>query len=238
VIEQFIDAIEFIFVSRESRAGGASVGGAENLPLLWAHLKLTLAAMAVGLALALPIGLVLGHLGRGSFVAITTSNVGRAVPSVALIALFVSFFPRSSEFLNVVLALGVLAVPPILTNTYVGIRQVSDDAIDAARGMGMTGREIVRKVELPLALPLIFGGIKTSTVNVVATATIAPLVGVLTLGDPITAQSVYGREGLIGAAIIVALLAVAAEVGLSAVQRAVTPGGVKLETPIEGKVLP
>ena len=238
MIAEFLDAIEFIFVARESRAGGADVGGVENLPLLWAHLKLTLAAMAVGVAVALPVGLVLGHLGRGSFLAISTSNVGRAVPSVALIALFVSFFPRSSEFLNVVLALGVLAVPPILTNTYVGIRQVSADAIDAARGMGMTGKEIVRKVELPLALPLIFGGIKTSTVNVVATATIAPLVGVLTLGDPITAQSVYGREGLMGAAIIVALLAVAAEVGLSAVQRAVTPGGVKLESTTEGKVLP
>ena len=235
--EQFLDAIEFIFVSRESRAGGARVGGAENLPLLWAHLKLTLAAMAVGIAAALPAGLVLGHLGRGSFVAITASNVGRAVPSVALIALFVSFFPRSSEFLNVVLALGVLAVPPILTNTYVAIREVGADAIDAARGMGMTGAEIVRKVELPLALPLIFGGIKTSTVNVVATATIAPLVGVLTLGDPITAQSVYGREGLIGAAIIVALLAVAAEAGLSAVQRAVTPGGATID-PTRGKVLP
>jgi osmoprotectant transport system permease protein len=237
VLQQFWDAIEFIFVSRESRAGGAGVGGAENLPLLWAHLKLTLAAVGVGIAVALPLGLVLGHRGKGSFLAITSSNVGRAVPSVALIALFVSFFPRSSEFLNVVLALGVLAIPPILTNTYVAIREVGEDAIDAARGMGMTGAEIVRKVELPLALPLIFGGIKTSTVNVVATATIAPLVGVLTLGDPITAQSVYGREGLMGAAIIVAILAVAAEVGLSAVQRAVTPGGVRHETTHEGTVL-
>ena len=236
MIDEFLDAVEFIFVARESRAGGARVGGAENLPLLWAHLELTLAALAVGVAVALPLGLVLGHRRRGSFLAITSSNVGRAVPSIALIALFVSFFPRSSEFLNVTLALGVLAIPPILTNTYVAVREVGADAIDAARGMGMTGREIVTKVELPLALPLIFGGIKTSTVNVVATATIAPLVGVLTLGDPITAQSVYGREGLMGAAIIVALLAVAAEVGLSAVQRAVTPGGVHVQ-PTEGKVL-
>jgi osmoprotectant transport system permease protein len=87
----------------------------------------------------------------------------------------------------------------------------------------------MRTVELPLALPLIFGGIKTSTVNVIATATIAPLVGVVTLGDPIIAGSVYGREGQIGASIIVAAIAVLAEVGLSAVQRAVTPTGVKLE---------
>ena len=226
-MNEFLEAIQFIFQSRESAAGGVRVGGADNLPLLWAHLKLTAAAMAVGLVVALPAGLVLGHRGKGSFVAISSSNVGRAVPSVALIALFVSFFPRSSEFLNVTLALGALAIPPILTNTYVGIRQVSPEAIDAARGMGMTGAQIVRRVQLPLALPLIFGGIKTSTVNVIATATIAPLVGVLTLGDPITAQSVYGRQGLMGAAIIVAALAVLAEVGLSAVQRAVTPDGLK-----------
>ena len=95
--------------------------------------------------------------------------------------------------------------------------------------MGMSGPEIVRSVELPLALPLIFGGIKTSTVNVIATATIAPLVGVLTLGDPIISGTVYGREGQIGASIIVAAFAVSAEVGLSGVQRAVTPTGVKLE---------
>ena len=227
----FGDAISFIFNSRESKAGGADVGGSENLPLLWAHLKLTAAAMAIGIGVALPLGVILGHLGKGSLLAISSSNVGRAVPSIALIALFVSFFPRSSEFLNVTLALGLLAIPPILTNAYVAIQQVDRQTIDAARGMGMTGAEIVRRVELPLALPLIFGGIKTSTVNVVATATIAPLVGVLTLGDPITAQSVYGREGLMGAAIIVALLAVAAEVGLSAVQRAVTPAGVKIDSP-------
>ena len=224
-MNEFIDAIRFIFDSQPSPAGGTTVGGADNLPLLWAHLKLTGAAMGVGLLVALPLGLILGHSGKGSFLAITSSNIGRAVPSVALIALFVSFFPRTSEFLNVTLALGLLAIPPILTNTYVGIRQVDAETIDAARGMGMTASEIVRRVEVPLALPLIFGGIKTSTVNVIATATIAPLVGVLTLGDPITAQSVYGREGLMGAAIIVALLAVLAEVGLSAVQRAVTPAG-------------
>ena len=224
-----LEALEFIFVSRESRAGGTRVGGADNLPLLWDHLQVTFAAMALAIAIAVPLGVVLAHSRRGAFVAVSASNVGRAVPSVALIALFVSFLPRTPEFTNVVLALAALAIPPILTNTYVGIRQVSADATDAARGMGMTGTQLVRRVELPLALPLVFGGIRTSTVNVIATATIAPLVGVTTLGDPITAQSVYGQEGLIGAAIIVAVLAVLAEVGLGAVQRAVTPRGVRLE---------
>ncbi|MDA0182139.1 ABC transporter permease [Solirubrobacter phytolaccae] len=224
---EFGDAISFIFTERENQRG-SPVGGAENLPLLWEHLKLTAAAMALALVIALPLGLVLGHTGRFSFLAISTSNVGRAVPSVALIALFIAFFPRSPEFLNVTLALALLAIPPILTNAYVGVRQTDRDAVDAARGMGLSGAQIIRQIELPLALPLIFGGIKTSTVNVIATATIAPLVGVVTLGDPLVAASVYGREGQIGASIIVAVLAILAEVGLSAVQRAVTPDGIKL----------
>jgi osmoprotectant transport system permease protein len=226
---EFGDAFDYIFHSRESEAGGARVGGSELLPLLWTHLEVTALAMGIAIAIALPIGLALGHTGRGAFAAISVSNTGRAVPSVALIAFFVAFFPRTPEFWNVTVALALLAIPPILTNAYVGVRQVSPDAVDAARGMGMSAIEIVRSVELPLALPLIFGGIRTSTVNVIATATIAPLVGVLTLGDPITAGSVHGRAGQIGASIVVAALAVAAEAGLAAVQRAVTPAGIKLE---------
>jgi osmoprotectant transport system permease protein len=225
---EFGDALSFIFSERENQRG-SPVGGSHNLPLLWEHLKLCAAAMGLATVIALPLGLLLGHTGRFSFLAISTSNVGRAVPSVALIALFIAFFPSSPEFLNVTLALALLAIPPILTNAYVGVQQTDRDAVDAARGMGLSGAQIIRTVELPLALPLIFGGIKTSTVNVIATATIAPLVGVVTLGDPLVAVSVYGREGQIGASIIVAALAIAAEVGLSAVQRAVTPAGIKLE---------
>jgi osmoprotectant transport system permease protein len=231
---EFGDAISFIFSERELQRG-SPVGGSHNLPLLWEHLKLCAAAMGLALVIALPIGLLLGHTGKGSFLAISTSNVGRAVPSIALIALFIAFFPGSPEFLNVTLALALLAIPPILTNAYVGVQQTDRDAVDAARGMGLSGGQIIRRVELPLALPLIFGGIKTSTVNVIATATIAPLVGVVTLGDPLVAFAVYGNEGRIGASIIVAVLAIVAEVGLSAVQRAVTPAGIKLERGVEGR---
>ena len=199
------------------------------LALLAHHLEITALCMGLAILVALPLGLVLGHTGRGSLLAISVSNVGRAVPSLALIAFAYAFLPDASEFFIVVLALALLAIPPILTNTYVGVRQVSRDAVDAARGMGLSGGQIVRQVELPLALPLIFGGIKTSTVNVIATATIAPLVGVLTLGDPIISGSVHGRAGQIGASIVVAALAILAEVLLAAVQRAVTPTGVKLE---------
>jgi osmoprotectant transport system permease protein len=226
---EFGDAIDYILHSRESEAGGARVGGSELWSLVWTHLEVTALAMAIAIAIALPLGLWLGHTGRGAFATISVSNVGRAVPSLALIAFFVAFFPRTPEFWNVTVALALLAIPPILTNAYVGVQQVSRDAVDAARGMGMSGPQVVLSVELPLALPLIFGGIKTSTVNVIATATIAPLVGVLTLGDPIIAGSVHGRAGQIGASIVVAALAVLAELGLSAVQRAVTPTGVKLE---------
>jgi osmoprotectant transport system permease protein len=231
----FGDAIDYIFHARESKAGGAKVGGSELWPLIGTHLKVTAAAMAIATAVALPLGLVLGHTRRGAFATISVSNVGRAVPSIALIAFFVAFFPSTPEFWNVTAALALLAIPPILTNAYVGVQQTDRDAVDAARGMGMSGGQIIRSVELPLALPLIFGGIKTSTVNVIATATIAPLVGVVTLGDPLVAFSVYGREGQIGASIIVAVLAIVAEVGLSAVQRAVTPAGIKLERGAEDR---
>jgi osmoprotectant transport system permease protein len=168
----------------------------------------------------------LGHIGKGGFLAINASNVGRAVPSLALIAFFVAYL--GAGFTNLTLALVLLAIPPILTNAYTGTRQVDRDTVDAARGMGMTGGQIVRRVELPLALPLIFGGIRISAVNVVATATIAPLAGVITLGDPIINVNTYGDEGRLAAAIVVALLAVATEVTLGAVQRAVTPRGLKL----------
>jgi osmoprotectant transport system permease protein len=227
VIDQFGDAIDFILHERESRAGGASVGGSQYLELTWEHIKLSLASMAVACAVAIPVGLWLGHTRKGEFLAISVSNVGRAVPSLALIAFFVAYL--GVGFTNVTVALALLAIPPILTNTYVGVVQADRDAVDAARGMGMSGAQIVRRVELPLALPLMFGGIKTSAVNVVATATIAPLAGVVTLGDPIINFSVYGDDGRLGAAIVVALLAVATELSLSAVQRAVTPRGVKLE---------
>jgi osmoprotectant transport system permease protein len=220
------EAIEFIFTTQESR-GGAEVGGAQLLPLLADHLLVTAAAVTAAAALALPLGVWLGHTGRGSFLVASITNAGRAVPSIGVVFLF--FAALGAGFVNITLALVLLAIPPILLNAYAGVRGVDPEAVDAARGMGLTGWQVVRGVDLPLALPLIFGGIRTSTVNVIATATIAPLVGVVTLGDPLVALSVYGTDGRIGASIIVAALAIAAEVGLSAVQRAVTPAGIKLE---------
>ena len=145
---------------------------------------------------------MLGHAGKGELLAISISNVGRAVPSLALIAFFVAYL--GVGFTNVTLALVLLAIPPILTNTYVGVRQVDPEVIDAGRGMGLSrppgdpaDRAAARAVD-------IFGGIRTSAVNVVATATIAPLAGVLTLGDYILSANVYGQDGRLAGAILVA----------------------------------
>ena len=171
-MSDFGDAIELIFQSRESNEG-VRVGGSQFLDLAVDHMWLSLVATAIACATAIPLGLWLGHIGRGGFLAINASNVGRAVPSLALIAFFVAYL--GVGFANVTLALVLLAVPPILTNTYVGVRQVDRDTVEAARGMGMTGPQIVRRIEFPLSVPLIFGGIRTSAVNVVATATLAPV---------------------------------------------------------------
>jgi osmoprotectant transport system permease protein len=224
----FFDAVDFIFSERESPAGGSQVGGLGQIwELTSEHLQLSGAAMAIACAFAVPLGLWLGHIGRGGFLAINASNVGRAVPSLALIAFFVAYI--GVGFANLTLALVLLAIPPILTNTYTGVRQVDRDTVDSAHGMGMTGAQVVRRVELPLSLPLIFGGIRISAVNVIATATIAPLAGVVTLGDPIINVNTYGDEGRLAAALVVALLAIATEIILGSAQRAVTPKGLKLE---------
>jgi osmoprotectant transport system permease protein len=225
-VNEFSDAIDFIFHSRESVTGGVRIGGSEIWTLLWKHLELSGAALGLACLIAVPLGLWLGHIRRGGFVAISASNVGRAVPTLALIAFFIAYF--GVGFTNVMLALMLLAIPPILTNAYVGVTQVDPDTVDAARGVGMTGTQIVRKVELPLALPIVFGGIRTSAVNVVATATIAPLAGVVTLGNPIINAQVYGDAGRLGAAIVVAVVAVAADGGFGLLQKAVTPRALRL----------
>jgi osmoprotectant transport system permease protein len=223
---QFGGAINFIFHERESSGGGVMVGGHELLDLTWQQLKLSGVGVALATLVAVPVGLWLGHIRRYSFIAITVSNVGRAVPTLAILAFFAAYLGLG--FKNVAFALTLLAIPPILTNTYVGVYQVDRDTVDAANGMGMSGTQVMRRVELPLALPTIFGGIRTSAVNVIATATIAPLAGATSLGFPIINAQIYGPEGQIGAAMVVAALAVTADVLLGGAQRLATPRGLKL----------
>jgi len=228
-LTDFSNAFDFIFHTREAQTGGVQVGGLHQvLEFTWEHIKLSGAAIGIACAFAIPLGLALGHTGKGELLAISLSNVGRAVPSLALIAFFVAYL--GVGFTNVTLALVLLAIPPILTNTYVGVRQVDPEVIDAATGMGLRAVQVVRRIELPLALPSIFGGIRTSAVNVVATATIAPLAGVLTLGDFILSANVYGADGRLAGAILVALLAISVELLFATLQRLVSPKGMKIAT--------
>lgn len=229
VVDTFGGAIEFIFNQREPvGVTGQPVGGpAEVLGFMWTQTWISLLALGVALAIALPIGLYLGHRGTGELVAVALGNAGRAIPELALIA-FMAAFVGLGVF-NLVVALMVLGIPPVLTNSFVAMRQVDRGAVEAARGVGMTEFEVIRKVELPLAIPTIMTGVRTAAVNIVATATIAPLVGVLTLGDYIINVNVYGDEGVLAGAILVALLALTFELVLAGVQRLLTPRGLKLE---------
>lgn len=224
---QFGGAIEFIFEERESVGGGVQIGGLGEISDLAAtHVLVSAVAMAVACGISIPLGLYLGHKGRGEFLAISVSNVGRAVPAIVLLFFFIAFV--GNGFTNVAFVLILLAIPPILTNTYVGVRQVDTDIVDAARGMGMTGPQIVRHVRLPLAMPTIFAGIRISAVSVLATATIGTYANLQTLGEPILVPQQYGFEGALGAAIVVALMTIVADAGLGLTQQAVTPRGIKL----------
>jgi osmoprotectant transport system permease protein len=210
----FVDAFQFI---------GDNAGLMLDKTL--EHILLSAAAVGVALLIALPLGIGLGHLHRYSFLAISVSNVGRALPTLAVIAIGVVFLPVG--FTVVLIALVVLAVPPILTNAYVAISEVDPDTVEAARGMGMTERQILRSVELPLGTPLLFAGVRTATVFVIASATVAAIAGGGGLGDVIVNQASYGIEGVIAASILVSALAFTADGAIALVQRFATPAPVR-----------
>ena len=223
----FGDAIEFIFNERESQAGTVRVGGlGEMWELTFTHLQLSLAATLIATLIAMPLGVWLGHIGRFQFLATSISNIGRAIPALGLVVFFIAFL--GVGFLNVCVALVLLAIPPIITNSYVGIRGVDPETVDAAAGNGLTGRQVALQVELPMALPTIMAGIRISLVSVIATATIAPLANVDTLGRPIISPNVYGTAGQLAACIVVAIVTLGADWIFVLLQRAVTPKGLKL----------
>jgi osmoprotectant transport system permease protein len=190
------------------------------------HLELSGAAIGVAILIGLPLGIWLGHIHRGSFIAVNVANIGRALPSLAVIAIGLAVL--GIGFLNVMVALVILAVPPILTNAYVAVDGVDPEAVEAARGMGMHPRQVLLSVELPLALPLIFAGIRTGAVYVIATATLAAIAGGGGLGDIIVNQANYGLPGVLAGAMLVTALAFAAEGLLALLQRVVTPRGLRL----------
>jgi osmoprotectant transport system permease protein len=166
---------------------------------------------------------VLGHKHRGGYLAVNASNVLRSLPSLALIAIGLAYFGLST--INIEIALVVLAIPPILTNAYTAVDGIDRDAVEAAEGMGMTQREVLLKVELPLAWPLIFAGVRTAAVYVIATAPLASIAGGGGLGDIILNQPTYHLAGVIAATIVTVALAFAADALIAVAQRAVTPEG-------------
>lgn len=220
-------AIEFIFEPQYSNVtGGKKVGGFDKVVELTINqIEVTVISLAIAIIVALPIALYLGHKHKFETLAIAFGNAGRGIPELALIAFMAAAI--GVGLLNVAIALAVLGIPPILTNTFVGIHQVDRSAVDAARGMGMSEFEILRKVEIPLAIPTLMGGIRGAAIAIVATATIAPLAGYETLGDFIINENVYGENGVLAGAILVALLALALELALAGVQHLLTSPGLK-----------
>jgi osmoprotectant transport system permease protein len=186
------------------------------------HLELSLTALGIALVLALPLGLWLGHRRRGLFLALSVSSVGRALPSLVLIA-FVTLTPLGIGFWNNTVALVVLAVPSILTNTYFGIAGVDRDVVEAARGMGLSERQILLRVELPLGLPLVIAGIRIAAIFVIATATIAAIAGGGGLGTIIVDQASYGLDGVVAASLWVSALTLLAALLLTLVLRISSP---------------
>jgi osmoprotectant transport system permease protein len=226
-LSTFGDAFNFIFHQQEARTGQTMVGGPHLiLYLSGQQLKVTFLALGAAIAVALPTGVILGHLRRGETFAIALGNAGRAVPELALIAFVAAFIGVGLG--NVTFAFAVLGIPPILTNAYVGISQVDRNAVEAARGMGMRGLQVILRVELPLAVPTIMAGIRTAGVNIIATVALASLAGLRTLGDLIVERNVYGDQGVVAGAIVIALLTLALEFSLAGLQWMLTPRGLKL----------
>jgi osmoprotectant transport system permease protein len=210
--------------------------GGEGVPHLLAnHLRVSISSLVVSAAIAVPLGSWLGHRGVGGVVAINVANIGRAIPIYALLVLAVQIFgitsPRGFGWTGSFVAfvpLVLLGIPPMLTNSYIGVRDVGDELVDAARGMGLSEGEILRRVEIPVAMPLIMAGIRTAMVGIIATATLASFTGVDTLATPIyIGLNTNDNVAVFGGALLVAVLAVVVDLVLAVVQRQVVSPGVR-----------
>jgi osmoprotectant transport system permease protein len=195
------------------------------------HLQISGLSVAVALAIALPPAIVLGHLGRGGAAAINLVNIGRALPSFAILVIAL----RVTDEIGVVptvIALVALAIPPIFTNTYIGIREIDPDIRESASGMGMHGAQVLQRIELPLAVPLIMAGIRTSTVQVIATATLASVIGWGGLGYYIVVGlRLSDNVQAFGGAVVVVALALLVDLALAGVQRLIVPQGLRTVEP-------
>jgi osmoprotectant transport system permease protein len=193
------------------------------------HIWYTVAALALAAVIALPIGLRIGHTRRGAFLAINLGNAARALPSLGLLMLAVLLTDQIG-FLPVLIALVALGIPPILASTYAGLSGVDPATIDAARGMGMTGREILTKVEIPIALPLIISGLRSATLQIVSTATIAALVSLGGLGRYVVdGLKLRDFPQMFSGALLVALLAIALDLLFALAGRITVSKGLRVD---------
>ncbi len=217
-------------------ADPANWTGADGIPTrLLEHISISAAAVVIACLIAIPIGLWIGHTGRHAFIAINLANVGRAVPSYAVMAMILPIsLSVSPEYglaiIPTFLAMTLLAIPPVLVNTYAALREVDRDLIEAARGMGMREGEVLRTVEIPLGLPIIVGGIRTAAVQVVATATLGAVFGYGGLGRYLIdgiARRDFDR--LVAGVVLVAGLALLTELVLAVVQRRLTSTGLRAQ---------
>jgi osmoprotectant transport system permease protein len=190
------------------------------------HLALSAAALAVAAVVAIPTGVAVTRRPRAAFVAMNLANVARTIPSLAVLAVMLPFL--GIGFLPSFVALTILGLPPIVTNTYVGLRQVDPDAVESAVGMGMTPAQVLRWVELPIAVPVILAGVRTAAVQIVAGATLAAFIGGGGLGDFITTGiGMMQMELLLVGAVPVTLLAILTEVAFAGLERVLTPRGMR-----------
>ena len=218
---------------------GAEYVRVEGIPtLVLQHILYAAVPLAAAVVIALPLGMWVGHTGRGGTFAINLTNVGRAIPSLGVV--IIAFIAFGLGFWPVYITLVAMAIPPIVTNTYVGIRQVDPEVREAAEGMGLSGMQILRRVEIPIAMPVIMAGVRTSAVQVVATATLAAYVGLGGLGRPIFSglatnvqASPTARTLVFGGVVAVALLAIATEKALGLVERKLVPDGLTLRAAAE-----
>jgi osmoprotectant transport system permease protein len=203
------------------------------LTLLREHIVLSMVALLVAIVIALPVALLIRNTRLGAAIAINIGNVGRAVPSLAILALALPLL--GIGFKTALVALAALAIPPILINASTGLREVDKGIIDAARGMGLSGNQILTGIQLPIAAPVIFAGIRTSAVQTVASATLATFVGAGGLGDLIVEGLQRTGPELLAGALSVAVLAIITEIGFGFLERAFTPKGLKIAQKRRGK---
>jgi osmoprotectant transport system permease protein len=204
------------------------------IPLLVTHVELSVVALLLGVLIALPVALAVNRSPTLSAIAINVGNIGRAVPSLALLALAFPFL--GFGFATSLVALTALAIPPILINASTGLRQVNPQIMDAAKGMGLSARQILARIQVPIAAPIIFAGIRTSAVQVVASATLATFVGGGALGQLIVLGFQRNQAAIqIAGALTVAVLAILTEVLFGFLERTFTPKGLRVARKRRGK---